>query len=1550
MRTAVPDGPGPADGVRDLLRSAVAQRLARAENNTSLSSVLDPEAATEAGRLAADILPDDGDLDSRLLLAGFHGYRYLALRPGRGEQEWQVAIDWLASVFASTAYTAPLPEQLHVLVADRVYDVAADITVPSDLPSFGTDALTAAARLWQQILAATPDHHPGRAGRLGSFGLILAARFERTGAPADLDRAVDVGRRAVQATTSGHHDRMVWQKDSPADYTDRAIWLNALGNALRTRSQRTATPADLDEAVDVCRRAVQATVPDDPGRGACLITLGAALQARFVHIDTPMDLYEAIEVGRRAVLATAAEDPERAVALNNLGNAFRIRFEWMGAPADLDDAVETGRSAVDAAPAGHWHRARCLKNLALALQTRFELTGVVADLDESVETHRLEVEALPAGHPDRAKLLNDLGIAFLQRFERTGAPEPLDDAVEMSRAAVGCTEDGRPEQAEYLITLGNTLRARFERTGSRTDLDEAVATDRRALSVAPTTPARSTIMNNLGITLQHLFRQTGRMDHLDEAVEIGRAALRETPAGDPGLAMRSSNLGSALLLRFERTGLPADLDEAVELGRRAMQTHPLGDTEQSIFLNGLGSALRARYKWAGVPADVHEAVEVSRRSLQATPTNHPNRVKYLTTLGISLQNMARQTGGKPELDEAVEIGRQAVQAASAGQADRAVCLSNLGNALLLRFDRTGAPADLDEAVEVCRAAVQATPEDSPNRILRLNNLANALMSRFEWTGALADVNEVVALRRRALQLTPVDDPKLALCLNNLGSALWLRFDRIGAAADQDEAVDACRQAVQATPAGNSVLADRLTNLGAVLLSRFERTGAATDIAEAVDVCRRALQVTTPEATFDRAAKLSTLGSALLLRFQQTGAVSDVYEAVEVCRQAVQARPPDHPGRARLLFVLGQALLVRAGHSPATTELAEAAVPLQDLDEAAAAWQEAAQSPVAPPSIRIQSARNAALLLWSAKGAPALMRALSLARLSRKPTGLRNRRRRAAEMVCGAVRLLPEVAPRRLQRPDQQYALGEYAELAADAAALTLRDTSAPAAERAALALQMLEAGRAVLLGQALQVRNDTGELEQQHPGLAAEFIRLRGLLDYTPTNPLDTDMEPTIDTRHRLAREFDEVLARIRAEPGFETFALPPAIAQLLEQAADGPIVIFNISSYGSDALLLTASGVKVLPMRGLTRETVLDRVTAFRAALTDAGHGATATDRRAAQQRLVEILEWLWDNATGPVLDALGYRRPVAVGRAGPRVWWIPGGLLGQLPIHAAGHHTDPSRRRGGVRTVMDRVVSSYTPTVTALRHARRRATGVGSEPATSRPALVVAMPTTPGVPGRLHHVLAEAGMLTTRLPGAITLTEPETSLNAVPGHTDALSAPAGSPKSTPATTGADDVRLPTRDRVLQLLRECSIAHFACHGVSDNADPSRSRLLLHDHATAPFTVAALAPLDLGHARLAYLSACETAATSVELIDEAIHLTSAFQLAGYPQVIGTLWTVDDETATQIAESFYTALFDSDSAIPDTDRAAHALHDAVRAVRDTFRATPSLWAAHLHAGA
>jgi hypothetical protein len=256
-------------------------------------------------------------------------------------------------------------------------------------------------------------------------------------------------------------------------------------------------------------------------------------------------------------------------------------------------------------------------------------------------------------------------------------------------------------------------------------------------------------------------------------------------------------------------------------------------------------------------------------------------------------------------------------------------------------------------------------------------------------------------------------------------------------------------------------------------------------------------------------------------------------------------------------------------------------------------------------------------------------------------------------------------------------------------------------------------------------------------------------------------------------------------------------------------------------------------------------------------------------------------------------------------------------LPLHAAGEATDG---------VLDRVVSSYTPTIGALRHARRP---VADTRAGEDRALIVAMPTTPGDNRRLDHVPDEVEALRSHFLLPVLLTEPE-------------------PGAQTPVTGTPP--LPTCGNVLARLPGCAIVHFACHGYTDAEDPSRSGLILHDHASDPFTVARLAPVRLESARLAYLSACQTAVSPTSAIaDEAIHLASAFQLAGYRHVIGTLWEVGDRSAVMMADEFYTALA-LGPGLFDTDRSAAALHRAIRSVRDRSPRLPWLWAAYMHAGA
>jgi hypothetical protein len=576
--------------------------------------------------------------------------------------------------------------------------------------------------------------------------------------------------------------------------------------------------------------------------------------------------------------------------------------------------------------------------------------------------------------------------------------------------------------------------------------------------------------------------------------------------------------------------------------------------------------------------------------------------------------------------------------------------------------------------------------------------------------------------------------------------------------------------------------------------------------------------------------------------------------------------------------------------------------MDDLDAAITAGQQAVAVEAAAPRVRANAARG-----WGRAAADG------------------RRWREAVAGFAASAELLGLVAPRSLTRGDQEHLLKELRSLGVDAAACCVR------AGLTHRAVELFEQGRGVLLGQTLDTRTDLTTLAEQHPSLAARFTVLRDNLDWADNStgpptaiPSGIDGPATdgradaarrgIERRRAAADAFDQVVAGIRQLPDFHGFLRPPRVPELLAAAAEGPVVVVTVSRFGSYALILTESGaLDPLPLTGLTPERVYDQVAAFLGALDDTwSPGASAGDQAAAEQRLGDTLGWLWEALADPVLDRLGITGPPRDGQPWPRIWWCVSGLLSFLPVHAAGrHHT---RADAAPATVIDRVISSYTPTIRALTYARRpgsATTGDGGGRTRDR-VVAVAMPHTPGA-SDLPGAQAEATGLQRSFPGQVTvLTGPQA----------------------------------THDTVLAALLAGQRAHFACHGTSNPNNPSDSYLLLTDHQQRPLTVTDVARLRLDDARLAFLSACSTARPSDRLADEAIHLASAFQLAGYRHVIATLWPIGDQHAVDIAADIYSTL-----ATTGEDDVAGAVHAAVRRMRRRWGGdTPSVWASHIHAGA
>jgi len=954
-------------------------------------------------------------------------------------------------------------------------------------------------------------------------------------------------------------------------------------------------------------------------------------------------------------------------------------------------------------------------------------------------------------------------------------------------------------------------------------------------------------------------QQAGDLELLDRALDQLRR-IAEGPRTDHGEhTVVLSALGVALHTRHSWTGRPDDLDEAVAVANRAANESQPGHPHHAAVLANLANTLRIRFESAGDPADLGRAIEIGQRAAELPSADPGYQIVILNNLGICLRLRFQAAGDRADIDDAITNGKRCVDAMPRGYPDRAAVLSNLAGSYQARFERTGEPADLDRAIGLGRQAAESAPPHSPHRARVLSNLCAALQIRSERTGDSADLDGAIVAGSAAADATPTGHPELPGRLTNLSAALQTRFDRAGARSDLDVAVHTAQQAVDATRHTDPARGGRQSNLAAALRARFEAFGDPHDVDRAITAAMHAL-ASAPPGHLARPGYLSNYGVALRARFRRSRDLSDAAQAADALNQAVAASPADHPDRAVLLSNLGGTLydrfeLVGGEHLPR---------------QATDAFRRAAAVATARPRVRVASAAAWGRIAAELFDWPDALAGLGL-----------------------AVGLLGRVAPRDLAEEDQQWALARHTAIASDAAACALQLGDPEQA------VALLEQGRGLLLSQAIDTRGELTDLRRAAPELAERFERLRRRLDIPTTVELGRSSqsgridEQAAKRRQIVVEELNATVAQIRSVPGFTHFLRPPRIPDLLRLAANGPVVAVNISHLRSDALIISPDGVRTASLSQATPEAVRAHTAALAASLGD--HQDNVNDGTDAV--LTDVLDWLWEAVARPVLNTLDLSSNAGLGR----LWWMPTGLLSLLPLHAA----QPADATDGL---LDRVISSYTPTLRTLSFARR------ASPAAQQRVLAVApaiMSGQPPLPASDREVAFLRGL--------------------IPAQVDVLA-------------GADA----TRTAVRAALPAHSWLHIAAHAETNLTVPSRGALLLPDSDGALLTVADVARLRLTNANLAYLSACATAHTPAQLADEAVHITSAFQLAGYRHVVGTLWPVTDGIALRFARAFYPAVASAVGLRPD--QAPAALHAASRKVRRRLPRRPSAWALHIHAGA
>jgi CHAT domain-containing protein/exonuclease VII small subunit len=955
---------------------------------------------------------------------------------------------------------------------------------------------------------------------------------------------------------------------------------------------------------------------------------------------------------------------------------------------------------------------------------------------------------------------------------------------------------------------------------------------------------------------------------LEQQMAVLQAGLTACEAGYRLSRALSDEACQALFLVVKGKGLreSRQLEAAVEAYQQALAIYrQLAQQQPQVYepylattLNNLGTALRGLRRLEAAVEAFQQALAIYRQLAQQQPQVYePYLATTLTNLGNALSDLRRLEAAVEAYQQALAIRRRlAQQQPEVYEPDLATTLTNLGNALSDLRRLEAAVEAYQQALAIYRQLAQQQPQVyEPDVAMTLNNLGNALSDLRRLEAAVEAFQQALAIYRQLAQQQPeVYEPDVAMTLNNLGIALrGLR--RLEAAVEAfQQALAIYRQLAQQQPqVYEPDLATTLNGLGTAL-SDLRRLEAAVEAFQQALAIYRQLAQQQPEVYEpDVAMTLNNLGNALSDLRRLEAAVEAFQQALAIRRRLAQQQPEVYePYLATTLTNLGIALWGLRRYEAAVEAFQQALAIRRRLAQQ--------QPEVYEPDVAT-TLNNLGTALWGLRRLEAAVeayqqalaiynrhdipdeKAQTLGNLGRLYLSERRYEdalpylREATDLVerLRAEGLRPE---RRRQIMDEYLPL--YEDLLICLMRLELYDEALAVAERGKSRLLI-----DLLTAQELRPKNAPEPLQRRYEQLLFQARAIADELERPDPPDLPPDARETRRAQLRqehqqVSRELDAVLREIRqADPAFLPATQPLTREQIVQlaQEAQTTLLSLRVTEEGSYAFLVYPDGSsEAVVIPDFTLERLVE--------LAVAGWAVDYyTDRDGWRQRMEARLNALYRELLSPV-----HRRLRAKLGAGVHpLLIVPNRALALLPLHACGWDENGQRRYW-----IDEFVIRYAPSLTLFRilWARER------ERRRRELLLAVANPT-----GDLPFAEYECEQIEARWGGA---------------RAQVLWREQG-----------------TRNAVLQNASAAHLLHFACHGVYDLANPLESPLLLANGETLTLG-AMLEQLNLPHAQLVALSACETALTDPkEQADEHFGLTLGPLYAGAPTVWGTLWAVAD---------------------------------------------------------
>lgn len=309
----------------------------------------------------------------------------------------------------------------------------------------------------KEILAATPEAHPGRHLLLQSLVANIESIYQQTGVIDNIEQFISYSKERLAGI--------------PSENIHRFGYSNDLGILFFLKYQQAEVMDDLQQAISYTGEALVGTqfAQKHPMRSIFLNCQATNLYHRYQRTRDMDDLQRAISYAGESLDTSPPGHPRRVTSLDVLASCFRLSYERSGDMNDINRENLYREEILAATPLNKTHSGRLVR-LSESLSIRYKRTRVIEDLNRAIWCAEEGIEIHIAS---QSNLLSGL---LSWRYEQTGDSADLERAIKYAQDALEATpeEISKYERAGYLTNLANTLHQRYDKSGEMADLRRGI--------------------------------------------------------------------------------------------------------------------------------------------------------------------------------------------------------------------------------------------------------------------------------------------------------------------------------------------------------------------------------------------------------------------------------------------------------------------------------------------------------------------------------------------------------------------------------------------------------------------------------------------------------------------------------------------------------------------------------------------------------------------------------------------------------------------------------------------------------------------------------------------------------------------------------------------------------------------------------------------------------------------------------------------------------------------------------------------------------------------